>query len=248
MSLNISQYEIQSILNMLNDLDESFWNLNDDEWLISNIESRLPCGYTCDAGASKLVIIPSDKPYVIKVPFTYNQDMYYDCYDSDEDEEYYDENTPEFSCAVYPISGGTGSDYCKSEAEYYEVAQNYGVADMLAETRYIGDANGAPIYVQEKCIGWNYADGVEISDEVRESYERKVSTLDGAKTHDYARYGVEMDKDFEMRVLQSYSMDKLLQLFDFIREEHLGDFHTGNIGFFSANNKPCIFDYSGYWE
>lgn len=264
MSLNISQEEIKSILKMINDIESkwgySFANLNDGDEVMDELNAYLPDGYWLNSGASKCVIIPPHAPYVIKIPFLYNTDIawngdsyYWDSYAQtyryrSDDDDY----QVEFENAVYPISGGTGSDYCQSEAEYYQAAKEYGVADMLAETRFIGHAGGTAIYVQERCETYDDA-ALSHSEASEVAYDEAVEPMqqDSHMTYETRKerdYGWKFDRTFELRLVDSYSVKKLLKLFDFIEQEHLRDFHHGNIGTFAASGKPCIFDYSGYWD
>lgn len=104
-----------------------------------------------ESGCSKLVIVPKNRSYVIKIPWT---GCYEDVYDEEKDREH-----------VYRYDYGI--DYCPMEDEinYYndtdEEARQY-----LAENEFVGLYNDSiPIYVQEKVkyIGWGAATNTSVS-------------------------------------------------------------------------------------
>lgn len=273
MGLKITQVEIDTILDKLTAVDRKYHCFNDgfSDWedQLYDIEYELGRDeYDVRFGASKCAIVPIDPNvnYVIKIPFHYNGDIYCSSYtatvsrwDSDRQTYYHtwthvQSDGSEFSCAEYPISGGHGWDYCQSEAEYYEVAKQYGIDEMFAETRLIGYVNGYPVYAQERCeplceVDESNCYSKNISDELVASYDSVLREKCSKSTYQHdPKYGWKLDREFELAIADTYSLKTLLGFFDFFEHETVGDFHRANIGFFRDSHKPCVFDYSGYWD
>lgn len=97
-------------------------------------ELDLPIDVTYSNGASKFVLIPKYKDYVIKIPFTgmIHLDGVYEEYSQADD---YDRPW----------------DYCMNEVFRYETAKEDGMEEFFAETKFVGYMKGFPIYTQVKC-------------------------------------------------------------------------------------------------
>ena len=86
--------------------------------------------YQCQTGASKLVIIPRDKDYVIKLPFTNTYDIMKD--------------------GTYKVYSKTTYDICEYENQIRDEASE-AVKELLVPNIYIGVYNGTvPVYIQKK--------------------------------------------------------------------------------------------------
>ena len=92
--------------------------------------------FNYEFGATKLVIIPRNKDYVIKIPF---QGAYYG---------------NEF-CNFINAGLDYEWDYCNVEVKRYDDIYSTCFKDCFAETIFIGYVNDYPIYLQEKCIPFN---------------------------------------------------------------------------------------------
>ena len=174
-------------------------------------------------GASKLVIIPDNTDYVIKVPFncTYDEEWLY------------------FQNAYYCRQEEYGWDYCEAEVEYYEEAADWGVEKYFAETRYIGDCHGWPIYVQPKCEAMeNSRDSHSHTREEYDSIQKKADSVD--------QHGIR-DRDFLCDLFKDADVATVSLLFQFI-DEMLNDLHSGNYGYFEGTTDACLLDYAGWGD
>ena len=84
--------------------------------------------FTVDNGISKVVIIPNDANFVIKIPLT-GMWYYEETYNEEEDEWEYDEDPTfeEFTGAKY---GDGGCDYCEDEVHRIGMAEADGFGRM----------------------------------------------------------------------------------------------------------------------
>lgn len=179
-------------------------------------------------GASKLVVFLKDANFVVKIPFTgymFDSDNYYDFEGAEEDDS------------------GECWDYCRTEVIMYHKALAAGVEKYLLETEKIGEINGYPIYVQEKCV--NFFDA-PISRPT--SNERVTSRNNLEENGIHAKilssvfcFYCYLDIINEEDTYESFGK------FNNFAEEYLSDIHNGNIGF-NICGRPVILDYSGYHE
>lgn len=195
-------------------------------------------------GASKLVIIPDNTDYVIKVPFNcvYNEDYIDPDYAASQGIEYDEDEQEEwlyFQNAYYCRQEEYGWDYCEAEVEYYEEAADWGVEKYFAETRYIGDCHGWPIYVQPKCEAMENSRGSH--SHTREEYDSIQEKADSVDQH-----GIR-DRDFLCDLFKNADVDIVSLLFQFI-DEMLNDLHSGNYGYFEGTTDACLLDYAGWNE
>lgn len=116
--------------------------------------------YSC--GASRMVIIPNDEDYVLKINFTKIVDDSYCC--TEEDYSYDEEalenwkkqikNSHEWyhdGCEGYYSMEEPGSqDYCKEECELYQKAAAAGLGEIFAAEWYVGNLDRLCVYAQEK--------------------------------------------------------------------------------------------------
>ena len=185
---------------------------------------------TFEYGASKVVFFPLDGDYVVKIPFTGK--VYYNVttWDNDGEEQFVDYDTNDFSEADCE----NGWDYCEAEVNRYYVAVEHGFGHFFAKTECIGDINGFPIYVQERCATLNKAkccseESLKSAEDLRDSYSNCA-----------------INSQWLGSVLEAYGEDETIALLKFLDEEGWSDFHSGNVGY--LNGKPVIFDYSDFNE
>ena len=139
--MRIDKEEIKYIL-------EGLSNCHFDELCSENSESLIYDIVADDyedfaTGATKIVLIPEDAEYVIKIPFSHSLQ---DISKWDAELEEYVNFYQEFECAPF----GGGWDYCCSEVEVYKMACEHNVAQYFLPIQYIGEFNGHPVYAQEK--------------------------------------------------------------------------------------------------
>lgn len=192
----------------------------------------LPSGWNWETGASKLVIIPDDNyDFVIKIPFNSSSEPTVDW----DDDEFYP-----LECARLPITGGYSFDYCQSETEYYELAIEEGVSMFFAETIYLGDYGGYPVYLQEKC---------EKVYSKREGENPTPKQVKQAKELYANNYGIgSLIEKFIYYMLEKYEKESVEKFSEFLENCGIGDLHSGNYGYSAIDGRPILFDFSGYNE
>lgn len=198
----------------------------------TNIIQHLPKDFyfKYEFGVSKLVIIPIDEDFVIKIPFIGEYD-----YDRCE--------TVNFACANNDDKKCW--DYCFTEVLYYHEAKKYKAAEILAKSRYIGTVQNYPIYIQQKvetyyshfCNGNNNSN----SDDVFEPKEMDLKE----KTF----YSKCSEKNIDV-----FNIKWMMDVFDYYGEKKfdkimkfvslLNDLHNNNIGYIGT--RPIILDYAGW--
>lgn len=170
------------------------------------------------SGASKLVFIPFDEEYVVKVPFNGDYKAYQQKYVS-----FKMANTYNYW------------DYCLKELEIYHKAKARGLGKFFAKIRLI-ENNEHPIYIQEKAVLFSEAsdwEGLELY------YGQKHSTED--IKYDYP---TPISETWLKIAVSHYGKTMVDRLIKFLSNECIGDFHRDNLGF--INGKPVIIDYSDY--
>ena len=204
-------------------------------------------------GISKLVVFFDAYPnYVFKIPFygyleipEADEDDYKDCaalgklcpWYSRDDIKYY-------KCAShdneYPV---LNDDYCAAEAYLYTLAKKAKVASMLAKTIYLGKVCGLDVYVSE-CVPSEYNCNIA-SKTSKHSVDRarKILTNSNKKYNLYSElYAGEL-----AIFIENYGVNAAKRLINFVNENHIGDFHSGNFGI-DANGRIKIIDYSGFYD
>lgn len=184
-----------------------------------------------DVGATKIVLIPEHENYVVKIPFSHSLCELREW--NDELEEYeYKEYYEEFICAPY----GGKWDYCHSEIQVYQMAQEHNVAQYFLPLQHIGDVDGHPIYVQEKVEMYDYY--------ATKSHSRddEDSAYNSCQSRNLDMFNVSWCTDF----ILTYGIDAFADLDDFFNVIGLTDLHSGNIGYY--HGVPVIVDYAGFYE
>ena len=191
-----------------------------DDFLESMWYEGLP-DYDYQIGATKLVIIPCNTTFVIKIP--YNEAIHFgECFD------------------LIGLPKGF-NDYCQYELALYEIAEVEGWEEFFLPIEYIGEYKGIPIYIQEKAEEYLYCPIDYSSEDSRKAVENK-------RKED--RYYLPLSLPFDwiaccLDILKS--MEKVREFFRFLENTKISrDLHKANIGYFK--NKPVIIDYGGYFE
>lgn len=189
------------------------------DYLPTWVELYFDDDYCINYGCTKLVIIPPDTDYVIKIPFLTDE-------------------TCEFCSAIYPIHNLHGWDYCASECEWYYVAAQHGIKDFFAQSEYVFSYNDyIKVYVQEKCKIYNGAGYVKHSKEERFEVLNKLDSIKCRNTP--------LDLDFLVELFKYYS-EAEIQKFLIFTERNLSDLHNANVGF--RYGRPVLVDYSGFYD
>lgn len=180
-------------------------------------------------GASKVVFIPKNKDYVVKIPFTgYSEDSFFE----DENGDWYDEyKYKEFEGAN---NGNNDWDYCLRELYIYHKAKAAKVERVFLKTIYEGTINDFPIYSQPKVSNFVEDRYVTCSKEEIESTREKIKKKN---------FNV-FSPTWLFYAFNYYGEDYIFRLLSFIKEEEICDLHCGNLGW--VGNKPVIVDYAGF--
>ena len=220
---------------------ESFFlkiNLNSDNLIGGNSMylPEVPRGCDIKTGCSKMVFIFKDKPSVIKTPLLqlYSDDeIEYKC-DLDE----CDRDCSEcWGCTNYVGDSGIydlSCDYCALEEEVYLKSVEAGVDRFFCKTTFLGKANGEfPVYAQERCAapGLYNTTRNPSKDSLNRFYKSRANCI--------------FNPTYDAFIVDFYGEDFHKKLAQFIEDNGIDDFHSGNMGF-RANGEPCIYDYSGF--
>ena len=212
---------INSMINLENAEEDNF---SSEEAINSII--NIPDGWAYNYGVSKLVLIPDEYNFVVKIPFS--------CTDYDEDDN------KEFQMAYYIESGEYGWDYCRAEAEFYEAAKVHGVEKFFAPTIYIGDIKGWPIYIQDKCLIFE-----ESNSQYSHSEEDRCRSSEKLDSMKIASERVPID--FIVDMFKDYPDEEVAGVFNFIDEVGIEDLHGSNCGY-NKDGLVVFTDYSGYHD
>ena len=161
-------------------------------------------GIYCTNGLSKGVLVFDELDWVVKIPLHVNN----------------------FS--------RSDTNYCERERFVYEQAKKRGVAEIFAESYFLMDFCGRPIYIMKK---------VEANEEKvsTDLYNRGIS--EGYEEEDFQ--SMDSEEQVEELFYYYYGEDFLQEYFAFCEEYEINDIHTSNIGY-DENDKPVVIDYSGY--
>lgn len=219
-NIDFSMFDIDNF--SLEWVEEQFYYSSEYNYLVKDL------GYSICYGATKLVFIPPEYDFVIKIPFK-------GVYETNEEDDY---EFIEFQNAVYPISMTWGNDYCRSEAEYYQYAKDLKVDKLFCATYYYTYLNHIPIYISKKANDIGKVLNFYLSIEEFEKIDNIVK-----ETHLYNVFNY----SFFSRALHFVSIEYLKNFFYFLEECDLHDFTSDNYGVLD-NGCPVILDYSDYRE
>lgn len=175
-------------------------------------------------GVSKVVIIPHDSSYVLKIPYRGARD---------------EEKSWDFHYAGNKIRDW---DYCETEAEIYDAFKAEGLECFLAKTvRYGKDATGYPLYIQEKCItSYDYED--PDSNYTYDDTERKTFRSMFA-------CGIAVaNNTWNMKAIMYYGVEKYIRFMQLCMDRFpdvLSDLHSENYGY-RTDGSPVLIDFSSW--
>lgn len=221
------------------DYESCYLGNNEDLYGISNLEELLIenkiNSYSIEKGITKIVLIPEDKDYVIKIPITKiaYREFFYD--------------NGEYHKGKFVIKDNVGGDYCKKEEEIYNSIDEE-VKKMFAETKFLIEVNKLPIYIQEK-IDFSF-DNKCFNPDIFPSDRKSDMDIRTIVNSELSSKGINnlgrLNTEFCYDVMMNYGIDSFLLLIREINFWKIEDLHELNIGY--KNYKPMIFDYSGFEE
>lgn len=181
-----------------------------------------------DAGITKLVLIPKNLNYVIKIPFT---GVYTAFYKNEDGSTYY-----EFvSCA--------DGDICAEENSIYEEVSELG-ASLLEPNIFVGLYNDyLPIYIQKKVNMIACDDPITLHEDAKtELYSE--SELKIAK-YLYRKKGeILVTESYLALMIRTYGIKTTCKIYKELRPL-VSDLHRGNYGR-RKDGTVVLFDYGGY--
>ena len=195
-------------------------------------------------GMSKLVIVaPSLKDIVIKIPFSGTYDKYYDDYDKrHKDIIYFDEDLYEYDFSAFENARTKDkTDYCAVEYEKYQKLKKLDLDIFVAKTAfYTILSNGIKVYIQERA--YSSVDDPNWS-------ERKSSQ----RSHNLARRwsedeGITINTEWIGLCIDKYGEETTKKFLDYCNYKDpiiISDCQYGNIGY-RMDGSPLIIDYSGF--
>lgn len=219
------------------------YNLNDDTSEMDAFYEYIPTDCDIKTGASKIVIVPNDTDYVIKIPLHVTNNFSYSYYSRICTDGHrtvvpdYEHGSYEELCgAHYRLTGGDGWDYCRAEEEMYQLAKEAGFAQFFAATEYIDEINtDFPIYVQEKAQVFR-ASAHSHSDKENEYTKKSLG-------HEYQASSL-YTIDFMTDMRHYYGEQRTRDFLNFIIKNNVNDLHSANIGYIGW--RPVLIDYSSF--
>ena len=139
---------------------------------------------------------------------------------------------------VYKINFKEAADYCKKEAENYELARECGIEDMFAECAYVLTYEGRDIYAMEFA---NVDDNQTCSD-LREKMESSSHLSE--EEIDHILYNLN-GCDIVNELLNYYYSFNMIKRFNWLCcRNQINDIHDCNVGY--IDDRLVIIDYAGY--
>lgn len=173
-------------------------------------------------GVSQICFILENQPKVIKIGF--DGRMYYNEYYDEETDSYIDSD-PEFE--EYSIN------YTEKAQSIYDLAVSKGVEEFFAKTELLGTTFcNQPVWAQEFVYPFDT--------------QHTSTTKPSKKSYDLAKKSyLPFSIEWIATAIEIYGEDKVKALSNFIEDNDLNDFHSGNYGWDLVGN-PKIFDFSGF--
>lgn len=175
-------------------------------------------------GATKIVLMFSGEDYVIKIPFSCK-------YEADDEEE---------GCPFTEAPLDADWDYCLAETRVYKEAEKQGLGTFFAKTEFLGYAGDYPVYIQQRAVIF---EDLQDSDSIKRHSTKEIQR---ARSQCEENSCWCFDRDWMADCNQAFGETIVNTLLQFINDQGLDDFHSGNIGY--INNVPVIVDYSDYRE
>ena len=178
------------------------------------------------AGASKVVLVPHNEQFVVKLP-------YYGMRDNDG--------------YVYPYCGarndeleelgyeGESNNYCDLEANLYTESVEVGCAQFFVPVAFFDEVSGVPVYVQAK---------------VTSDYNA-IRNTSAENTYKYASIENSnvFDPDFGAKLIDFYSVDEIRTFLRFVKIFHVNDIDNYRNGGYSIEaGRYVIWDFAGFCD
>ena len=179
-------------------------------------------------GASKIVLIPTEADFVVKIPFN---GSYYDGLNNEND------NEDDLVFEEFLDAGAVSEwDYCAEEEYRYNIAKELNFHEFFAQTKFLFEINDYPIYIQEKCEVFSQLDDNSVSHSIEEN--NKTSSL-------VSNINEWLDINWLTDCRIYYGDEKFQSFCQYISNDtQWGDLRGDNIGY--LNKRPVLIDYSNF--
>lgn len=223
----MTEYEKQKIREIVNNYIPQ--DRKNDYVFLENLESEILYvgNYHIESGCYKIVIIPDDADFVIKIPF----------------------NKKDWCGKVLSIE-----DNCLDEQNIYVRMKQRGFSCFFSEPKLFEKINGIPVYTQEKAKTYLAASDC-LNEECRlrgRRYRKFRKWIKNINDGEYCSRICFFDipKPWWAAALKYYGFEKVKQFAKYIMSEEqdicdvLADLHQENFGFRENDGSPCIIDFS----
>lgn len=213
------------------DTEELYW-LDDMKEIVEDIDSDSEFYF----GMSKMVIVPSEEDFVIKIPFN---GYYYGGWD---DNDEYENMWHDFSNAP----GSKSSDYCFSEFEKYLALKRKGLGFFVAKTIFYKTISNINIYLQEKVIPFSDYVFSNPSHEITKQSERIAQGMLMSEQLSTSR----IHPTWLATCIDKYGLNKVNKFLNYcaaVDNDLLADLHRSNYGY-RKNNMPALLDFSNFCD
>jgi hypothetical protein len=245
--IKVTQYDyskINDVLSQLYDYErEGIFDYDDGDF-VSCCNYVDYAGGELATGASKVVYMPPQADFVVKVPITGSIQSVYD-EDTDEyledDEEIYD--------------GFRTSSYCEDEMFLYEEAKVLGINEFFPEIMEIETILEEKVFAQEKVTPLYAVVDLDIlnskiKDEIDskaklQSKDVRQSELKWFDDNMLGYLSQVTNREIIFALIEQYGIDKVRKLNTLCKLHGINDIEDRNVGV-NKNGKIVIFDYSGW--
>lgn len=212
-----------------------------------NCSLKIEPKYDCEVinGCTRLVIVPNDRDFVIKIPidgyysttYTYSDGEDYLSFDNGfEIEDYNEADSYVLVDKINSIKGRRNPNINIMRIENEKYYKSDLAKELLLPNLFVGYFNNIEIYLQKKVdtIWSNYR--FNCCDTSIQALSEKLE-----KKYEYL-----FGKSFCYKLVEYYGYKRTDKLMEELFNNNLKDLHYANIGM--INNRPVIFDYGGYPE
>jgi len=215
------------------DCGGNFGNITDTLLYNYNLNSN------CYAGATKLVIVPSELKIVIKIGASGS------LYEIEPDDE---DDNPIFEYDDF--SQCPDGDYCETEYQTYQVIKNRYPAALPFFLPVMKIQCGIHTFYLQQTYDTTY--GNVYHDEDYLSSSNRSQNIIRHKMNNSRYHDINLANDWLEVGCDKYGAEAVNALLSFLvktteGQRANGDFHQGNYGFYEGS-LPMIFDYAGYAE
>lgn len=215
---------IKDILNLFKDcvFDGYLTDYNYHDKILVHLPESF--SYTSTKGATKLILMPRDVDFVIKIPFNGGQ--------------HWDGTMIPFYHAGCSACEDENWNYCETERIIAWVAKDYKISRCFVKNNYIGDVDHHPIYIQRRVCTYSLSSPPPY----KKTKSYKEISQSFCDSHYFNCFNPIWLSDF----MEYYGKQSFYSFMEFIEDECINDLHSGNIGY--IGNKPVVFDYAGWHE